>query len=194
MNNPNFWIVQFPIFQKSNYAENFSIIGIPIMLTTKFAKIVPQVASQKLNYVFCLTILVFELQDEDKICCHNFATLVPGLQNLAQDNLKNANPFLRHMLDSIPMETDVSARFMDLVSEIILQLPLFILQPQKHASDPQYYANNVYWYVRGKHFDFWQATTEQGKPGYFTTVRHAAKGNGVPYQTASPYCSLIIAG
>ena len=28
-----------------------------------------------------------------------------------------------------------------------------------------------YWYVRGKHFDFWQATTEQGKPGYFTTVR-----------------------
>ena len=29
---------------------------------------------------------------------------------------------------------------------------------------------NVYWYVRGKHFDFWQATTEQGKPGYFTTV------------------------
>ena len=30
---------------------------------------------------------------------------------------------------------------------------------------------NVYWYVRGKHFDFWQATTEQGKPGYFTTVR-----------------------
>ena len=27
------------------------------------------------------------------------------------------------------------------------------------------------WYVRGKHFDFWQATTEQGKPGYFTTVR-----------------------
>ena len=48
---------------------------------------------------------------------------------------------------------------------------------------------NVYWYVRGKHFDFWQATTEQGKPGYFTTVRYAvslrakgnAKGNGVPY-------------
>ena len=47
----------------------------------------------------------------------------------------------------------------------------------------------VYWYVRGKHFDFWQATTEQGKPGYFTTVRYAvslrakgnAKGNGVPY-------------
>ena len=37
MNNPNFWIVQFPIFQKSNYAENVSIIGIPIMLTTKFA-------------------------------------------------------------------------------------------------------------------------------------------------------------
>lgn len=62
----------------------------------------------------------FELQDEDKICCHNFATLVPGLQNLAQDNLENANPILRHMLDSIPMETDVSARFMDLVSEIIL--------------------------------------------------------------------------
>ena len=30
---------------------------------------------------------------------------------------------------------------------------------------------NVYWYARGKHFDFWQATTEEGKPGYFTETR-----------------------
>ena len=32
MINSNFWTFQFPIFQKSNYAEKFSIIGIPIML------------------------------------------------------------------------------------------------------------------------------------------------------------------
>ena len=48
----------------------------------------------------------------------------------------------------------------------------------KMAGDISTTQIKAYWYVRGKHFDFWQATTEQGKPGYFTTVRH-------------PVCSIL---